>query len=210
MNKLAVLTVRKESPRSNTTSCSDSGATSLRYILISSPFTHYGNRVLFSLNCGKVSLSSSVMYVQYNQLSLIQPLKDKMNQHYVLQEDSIPASKEHSVLPEDQSVHAMYGNSHSFCGKNAEFLTLNPTVHILTNKPWSANRTDNIIWRIRIMLLLREQFLPTYCYINTLRVSTRSVRKVSSHFEYLENWSRDLDRATIRLHFSGHVLIFKA
>jgi len=64
MNKLIVLTVPKELTRSNTTPCSDSGTISLRYILILFPFPHYGNRVLSSLNYGKLSISSSMMYVQ--------------------------------------------------------------------------------------------------------------------------------------------------
>jgi len=54
----------------------------------------------------------------YNQLSLIQPLKDKMNEHYILKEDSIPTSKEHSVLPDDQSVHANVGKQPLFVVKN--------------------------------------------------------------------------------------------
>jgi len=41
-----------------------------------------------------------------------------MNQNYILYEDSIPTSEEHSVLPDNMSVHANIGKQPVFVGKN--------------------------------------------------------------------------------------------
>ena len=44
------------------------------------------------------------------------------------------------------------------------------------------------------MNVLRKEVLITfYNGHTTVYYDARAVRKVSSHFEYLENWSRDLD-----------------
>ena len=170
MNKIFVLTVPKESSRSSTTPCSDSGAIPLRYILILSPFPLYGNRVLFSLNCNKFSLSSSMMYVQP---VVIDSTIERQNESTSYSTRRFNSSLEIIQCAPWGTVGACYVGKqplfvvkyHAKCikrsvGKNAEFLTLNPTINILTTKLWRVNRTHNIIWRIWIMVLLREQFLP--------------------------------------------------
>jgi hypothetical protein len=182
MNKLIVLTVPKESPRSNTTPCSDSGAISLRYILILSPFPHHGNQVLFLTKLYQIltffqhdvrttschwfnSRNTKWINVIFCKKIQFQPRKNTV---CLLRTSRCMLCRETATVCGEKSckVHE------KICGKNAEFVTLNATARILTTKPWSANHTHNITRGIRISVLLKEQFLPTYCYVNILRVNT--------------------------------------